>query len=52
MGSTNVLLYDIYLEGFQYFRMAYAAVLTFIFLVFILVFSIFQTVVLDRRVHY
>jgi multiple sugar transport system permease protein len=51
-GSTEVLLYDIYLEGFQYFRMAYAAVLTFIFLIFILVFSIFQTVVMDRKVHY
>jgi multiple sugar transport system permease protein len=51
-GSTEVLLYDIYLEGFQYFRMAYAAVLTFIFLIFILVFSILQTVVMDRKVHY
>jgi multiple sugar transport system permease protein len=51
-GSTEVLLYDIYLEGFQYFRMAYAAVLTFIFLIFILVFSVIQTVVMERRVHY
>jgi len=52
VGSTEVLLYKTYLEGFQYFRMAYASVLTFIFLIFILVFSILQTVVMDRRVHY
>jgi multiple sugar transport system permease protein len=52
MGSTDVLLYDIYLQGFQYFRMAYASVLTFVFLIFILVFSILQTLVLDRKVEY
>jgi multiple sugar transport system permease protein len=52
MGSSEVLLYVTYLEGFQYFHMGYAAALTLIFLAFILVFSIAQTVVLDRRVHY
>ena len=52
MGASEVLLYAIYLEGFQYFHTAYAAALTVIFLVFILVFSAFQTFVLDRRVHY
>lgn len=52
IDSTNVLLYDIYLEGFQYFHMAYAAVLIFIFLAFILVFSVLQTVLIDRKVHY
>lgn len=52
MGSSEVLLYAIYLEGFQYFHTAYAAALTLVFLAFILVFSIIQTFVLDRRVHY
>jgi multiple sugar transport system permease protein len=52
MGSTEVLLYNIYLEGFQYFHTGYAAALTFIFLAFILVFSVIQTFVLDRKVHY
>jgi len=52
MGSSEVLLYAIYLEGFQYFHMSYAATLTLIFLAFTLVFSVMQTVVLDRRVHY
>ncbi|MBA4220793.1 MAG: ABC transporter permease [Methylobacterium sp.] len=52
VGSTEVLLYNIYLEGFQYFHTGYAAALTFIFLAFILVFSAAQTFALDKKVHY
>ena len=50
--GSEVLLYAIYLEGFQYFKIGYAAALTVIFLAFMLVFSVVQTVQLDRRVHY
>lgn len=52
VGSTEVLLYNIYLEGFQYFHTGYAAALTFVFLAFILVFSAVQTFSLDKKVHY
>lgn len=52
MGASEVLLYVIYLEGFQYFRMGYAAALTLIFLAFIVVFTVIQAFTLDRRVHY
>lgn len=52
MGSSEVLLYTVYLEGFQYFHMGYAAALTVVFLVFILVFSGLQSAVLERRAHY
>ena len=52
MGTSEVLLYSIYLEAFQYFHTGYGAALTAIFLVFILVFSVIQTVVLERRTHY
>ncbi|MEP7207330.1 MAG: sugar ABC transporter permease [Casimicrobiaceae bacterium] len=52
MGATEVLLYTVYLEGFQYFHLSYAAALTLIFLAFTLTFSVLQTFVLDRRVHY
>jgi multiple sugar transport system permease protein len=52
MGSSEVLLYSIYLEGFQYFHTAYAGALTMIFLAFILIFSVIQSFGLDRRVHY
>ena len=51
-GASEVLLYTIYLEGFQYFHTAYAAALTVIFLTFVLVFSAVQVFVLDRRAHY
>jgi multiple sugar transport system permease protein len=52
MGSSEVLLYAIYLEGYQYFHMGYAAALTLVFLVVVLLFSVVQTFALERRVHY
>ena len=52
IGASEVLLYVIYLEGFQYFHTAYAAALTLVFLVFILVFSVIQAFALERRTHY
>ena len=51
-GASEVLLYTIYLEAFQYFHTAYGAALTVIFLAFVLVFSAVQAFVLERRVHY
>ena len=50
--GSEVLLYAIYLEGFQYFKIGYAAALTVIFLGFMLLFSVVQAVQMDRRVHY
>lgn len=50
--GSEVLLYAIYLEGFQYFKTGYAAALTVVFLLFMLVFSVCQAMQLDRRVHY
>lgn len=50
--STEVILYSIYLEGFQYFSTAYSAALTLVFLVFILIFSGIQTFFIDKKVHY
>jgi multiple sugar transport system permease protein len=52
LGRSEVLLYNVYLEGFQYFHLSYAATLTLIFLAFTLAFSVVQTFALDRRVHY
>lgn len=51
-NGSEVLLYALYLEGFQYFKMGYAAALTLVFLVFILVLSAAQVTLLDRKVHY
>ncbi|MCG8361008.1 MAG: sugar ABC transporter permease, partial [Kiloniellales bacterium] len=52
MKSTEVLLYAVYLEGFQYFEIGYASALITIFLVFVLAFSLVQIAIADRRIHY
>jgi multiple sugar transport system permease protein len=51
-GGSETLLYDLYLEGFEYSNTGYAAALTVLFLAVVLVLSIGQTVHLDRKVHY
>jgi multiple sugar transport system permease protein len=52
LGSTETLLYVLYLEGFQYFRSGYAAAMTVVLLAFLVVLSILQARVIERRVHY
>lgn len=51
-GSTDVLLYTTYLEGFSYFRMGSAAAMTVVFLAIMMIFAWVQARVLDRKVHY
>lgn len=50
--GSETLLFELYLEGFEYSNTGYAAALTLIFLVIILILSIGQTIHLDRKVHY
>lgn len=52
MGSTDVVLYQMYRESFQYFETGHAAALTIVFLGVILTFALVQLTVFDRRVHY
>ncbi|MES5100372.1 sugar ABC transporter permease [Agrobacterium sp. BA1120] len=51
-SGSEVLLFALYLEGFEYSNTGYAAALTLIFLVIVLVLSIGQTLHMDRKVHY
>lgn len=51
-GSTETLLYRIYLEAYQYTNMGYAAALSVVFLGFIVLFSLVQIVIAERRIHY
>lgn len=51
-GSTETLLYRIYLEAYQYTNMGYAAALSVVFLGFIVLFSLAQIFIADRRIHY
>ncbi len=50
--ASEVLLYTMYSEGFEYFRSGYASAVAIVFLVLVLAFSSIKTFVLDRRVHY
>jgi multiple sugar transport system permease protein len=52
MKSTEVLLYRVYLEGFQYFEIGRAAAMMTVFLVIILGFSLLQFRLAERRIHY
>lgn len=51
-SGSEVLLYAIYLEGFEYAETGYAAALTLLFLCIVLLLSIGQTLHLDKKVHY
>lgn len=51
-NQSEVLLYDIYLEGLTYAKMGYASVLTLIFLLIIVGLSAWQSMHMDKKVHY
>ncbi len=51
-SGSETLLYALYLEGFEYSNTGYAAALTLVFLLFVLILSVGQTLYLDRKVHY
>ncbi|RWX80971.1 sugar ABC transporter permease [Neorhizobium lilium] len=50
--GSETLLFDLYLEGFEYSNTGYAAALTLLFLLIVLVLSIGQMWHMDRKVHY
>jgi multiple sugar transport system permease protein len=50
--ASDVLLYTIYAESFQYLRTGYGSALTVVFLSILLVLSLNQARSMDRRVHY
>jgi multiple sugar transport system permease protein len=51
-GGSDVLLYHLYREGFQYMRTGSASAMTVVFLGFILLLSWIQAKVIDKKVHY
>lgn len=50
--GSETLLFDLYLEGFEYSNTGYAAALTLLFLAIVLALSIGQMLHMDRKVHY
>ena len=50
--ATEVLVYTLYAEGFEFFRSGYASAVTVVFLAIVLLITVVKTHWLDRRVHY
>lgn len=50
--ASEVLLYTMYTEGFEFFRTGYAAAVTMVFLALVLALALLKIWFLDRRVHY
>jgi multiple sugar transport system permease protein len=50
--ATNVLLFQMYQEGFSFLRSAYAAALTVVFLGFVLLVTVIQVRLQDKNTHY
>ncbi len=51
-NATMLLLYYIYLNGFNYWDTSYAAAMTMVLLAILAIVAIGQFVILDRRTHY
>ena len=50
--STEVLIHSMYTEGFEFFRSGYAAAITVVFLVIVLLLTLVKSRLADRGVHY
>jgi len=50
--ATEVLLYTMYAEGFEFFRTGYASAVAVVFIVLVLGLTLAKTFILEKRVHY
>lgn len=50
--SSEVLIYTMYTEGFEFFRSGYGAAVTVVFLAFVLLLTLVRAAVDSREVHY
>lgn len=51
-NASMVLVYQIYQEGFEFFRTSYASALTMVFLGFILLLTLVKIFAVEKKVHY
>lgn len=51
-NASEVLLYTMYMEAFEFFRTGYASAITVVFLVCVLIVVLLKTWWLDKHVHY
>ncbi|MGY3424588.1 ABC-type sugar transport system permease subunit [Bradyrhizobium sp. F1.13.4] len=50
--ASDVLLYTLYRESFEYLRTGYGAAVAVVFLVIVVALTLIQARVMDKRVHY
>lgn len=50
--SSEVLLYTLYTESFEYLHTGYGAAITVVFLIIVVALTLLQAAIMDRRVHY
>jgi multiple sugar transport system permease protein len=50
--ATEVLLYSMYSEGFEFFRSGLAAAIAVVFLAFVLLLTVLKARVIEKKVHY
>lgn len=50
--ASDTLVYAMYREGFVYFKAGYSSAITVVFLAFVVILTLTQLRVLERRVHY
>ncbi|WP_246135875.1 carbohydrate ABC transporter permease [Mesorhizobium intechi] len=50
--ATEMLLYTLYRESFEYLRMGYGAAVAVVFLVMVVTLTLIQARIMDKRVHY
>ena len=50
--ASEVLLYTLYVESFEFLRTGYGAAVTVVFLIMVVALTLLQARVLDKRVHY
>ena len=51
-NASSLLLFYIYETGFKFWDTGYAAALTMVLLVILVIVSVLQMTVLDKRIHY
>jgi multiple sugar transport system permease protein len=50
--ASEMLLYTLYTESFEFLRAGYGAAVTVVFLFIVIALTLFQARVFDKRVHY
>ena len=50
--ASDVLLYTLYRESFEYLRTGYGAAVTVVFLAIVVALTLLQARIMDKRVHY